>query len=130
MRIQQPTLHPRSCRRPWGDPTSRHVYPVGQTAAFFELDLWNFGITSASAADTIFLGFIPLLPVCIFLDSLLLVCCCRLKIRWAGLLTSLCIRRTMGDGCVSVTDIAEVVNLRDIQEDTCCERVDGCITPL
>jgi hypothetical protein len=36
----------------------------------------------------------------------------------------------MGDCCVSVADIAEVVNLRRRKEDTCCERVDGCITPL
>jgi hypothetical protein len=131
MRIQQqPILHPRSCRRPRSDPTSGYVDPVGKAAALFELDLWHFRITSASAANTVFLGFIPLLPVCIFLDSFLLVCCCRLKIRWAGLLASLCVCWAMGDCCVAVADIAEVVNLRRRQEDTCCERVDGCITPL
>lgn len=120
MRIEQPILHPRSCWRSWSNPASRHVDPVGQTTAFLELDFWDFGVTSASAADAVLLLFIPLLPVCIFLNSFLFVQGSRLKVRRAILLASLCICRTMGDGRVTIADVTEVMDLGDVQKNACC----------
>ena len=123
-------LHPQSRRRPWGQPASCHVHPLREAAAFFELYLRDFGITSAPAADTIFLLFVPILPVFVFLDSFLFVCCRHLEERLAWHLTSLCVCWTMGDGRVSVADITEIVDLRWGKKSTGGERMDGRITPL
>lgn len=54
-------------------PSTSNIDPFSQTRAFLALDIYDIGIATAAAADTVLLFGIPLVPVLIFLDSLSLI---------------------------------------------------------
>lgn len=112
-------------------PATSNIYPLGQTAAFFAFDIHNVGITAAAAAHAILLGRVPVFPVVVLLEPLLLIQRRLLEEGLAGKLSAQgSIGRAMLDGGVPVSKISKVVNVARGQESAGGKRVNGRITPL
>ena len=92
-------------------PTASNINPLGEARAFLALDFDNIGIAAASASNTVLLLFVPLLPVRVLFLSLAFIQSCHLKILGARQLASRGVGRTVLNGSVPVTKIAEVVDI-------------------
>lgn len=98
-------------RRLWRCPTSCNLNPFSQAATLLAFDVNDISIASTSTPDTVLLGRIRRIPVFIFLASLLLVFGRPFE-PWLTIpLSGRGIGRAMLDGCVSVAEISEVVDV-------------------
>jgi len=57
-------------------PAASNVDPFSQTRSFLALNIDNICVTPATAANATFLHVVPMLPVVVFLKSLILGECC------------------------------------------------------
>lgn len=115
----------------WAGPTACNVYPFSQTATFFAFYIDNVSIAAAAAAHTVLFGRVPMLPVVVFLESLLLVGGSLLEEGFTGQLSAQRgVGWTMLDGGVAVSKIPEVMNVTRGKESASGKRVDGRVTPL
>jgi hypothetical protein len=94
------------------------------------LNIHNVGVAAASAADTILLDWIRGRPILILFNALLLIIGGLFKVRFAGKLSGGGVGWTMLNGRVTVSEVAEVVDVTRGEENTGGKGMDGSITPL
>lgn len=112
------------------DVSTCNFYPFRYAAALFAFDINDVCIAATSAADSVLLRCIPLRPVVVFFSSCFLVCGSRLKIWFSFQLACRRIGRAMLDRCMSVSEVAEIVDVLWREKCTGSEGVDGRVTPL
>lgn len=111
-------------------PTAGNVHPFCKARPLFAFYIHDISVASASTTNAHVLGSIPVFPVVVLLKALGLVFYCLFEVGFSWQLKSWSVRWAVLDGGVSVTEVAEVVNILRTEEGTGCERVDGCVTPL
>jgi len=111
-------------------PTSSHLDPLRETAALFTFDIDDISVTLAPTANTILLDRVRSSPVFIFFNPLFLIFRCLLQVRNAGKLSCRGIGGTMLDGGMSVSKVAEIVDVARGEKRTGGKRVDRGVTPL
>lgn len=134
-------LRPRSRRR---DEASGNLYPLWDTTAFLALHVYDIGVASTPAADTVLLLCVPFRPVLVFLSPsapLFLQRWCAEGGIFAWIISRPIIWRpwhlpgwriggTVLDSGMSVANVAEVVDLIGRKQGTSGERMNGRVTPL
>jgi hypothetical protein len=112
-------------------PPTSYINPLRKTTALLALNIHDVRVTSAPAAHTILLGRIPVVPVLVLFDALMLVEGRGLKVRLARQLSHAGgIGGTVLDRRVPVPKVAEVVNIARREKGACREGVNWCVTPL
>jgi hypothetical protein len=92
-------------------PATSHIDPFGQARAFFAFDILDISVAAAAAANAVLLLFVPVLPVVILFDTVLLVSCGQFEVRLSRKLSGRSIRWAVLNSGVSVTKVTEVVNI-------------------
>jgi hypothetical protein len=99
-------------------PTANDINPFGEAGSFLALNVDDVSIAAATAAHAILSLGVPVLPVVVLLKSLLGVERCLLKVGLARKLPRWGIGGAVLDGGVSVTEVAEVVDVLGTEKDT------------
>ena len=111
-------------------PAAGDINPLGQARALLALDVDDIGVTAAAAAHAILLLRVPLVPVLVLLEPLLVVQRRLLEPRLPRQLARRRVGRAVLDRRVAIPKVAEVVDVARRQERAGCQRVDGRVTPL
>jgi len=61
-------------------PTTSYIDPFGQARALFAFDILDISVAAAAAANAVFLLFVPVFPVVILFDTILLISCCQFEV--------------------------------------------------
>ena len=111
-------------------PTARNLDPLRQTAPLLALHVHDVRVASAPAPDTVLLLLVPVFPVVIFLEALLLVERRRFEIFFSRGLARGRVSGTVLDGGVPVAEVAEVVDVTWREQGAGGEGVDWSVAPL
>lgn len=111
-------------------PPASDFDPFDHAASLFSFHVWHIGIAATPAADAVFPHRVWATPK-LGLFSALLFISCRYLVVWIKLyLFSRGIGRAVLYGCMSIADIAKVVNVRWREQRPSGKRVYGSVPPL
>lgn len=108
----------RSTRSGWSDETAGDVNPLWYATSLFAFHIDDVSVAATSATNAIFLFRIPLVPIFILFSSSLLICGCRFEVWFSRHLPRWCICWTMLYRGMSVTIVAEIVDIFGREEGT------------